>query len=249
MILLSTKMWQTAPEPVMLPPGEVHVWRADLDVGAAALPGLRATLSADEQARAERFHSPVDGARYTAARGILRALLARYLRTPADDLRFCTNAHGKPALIPGNGTQDLRFNLSHSHGLALLAFAFDREVGVDLEYVRPSRTDDGVAERFFSAEEVAALRALPESAQTEAFFHCWTRKEAYIKARGGGLSIDLTRFTVSLAPTPMTNLPITAHDGHEASGWSLRALAPADGYVAAVAAEGADWSLALWQWA
>ena len=130
-----------------------------------------------------------------------------------------------------------------------MAFAFDREVGVDLEYVRPSRTDDGVAERFFSAEEVAALRALPESAQTEAFFHCWTRKEAYIKARGGGLSIDLTRFTVSLAPTPMTNLPITAHDGHEASGWSLRALAPADGYVAAVAAEGADWSLALWQWA
>jgi 4'-phosphopantetheinyl transferase len=164
-------------------------------------------------------------------------------------LRYCTNAQGKPALIPGSGTQYLRFNLSHSHGLALLAFALGREVGVALEYVQPSRTDDCVAERFFSAQEVTALRAPPESAQTEAFFHCWTRKEAYIKARGGGLSIDLTRFTVSLAPSPMTNLPITGHDGLDASEWSLRALAPADGYVGAVAAEGADWSLALWQWA
>jgi 4'-phosphopantetheinyl transferase len=121
-------------------------------------------------------------------------------------------------------------------------------VGVDLEYVRPSLTDDRLAERFFSAQEVAALRALPASAQTEAFFHCWTRKEAYIKARGGGLSIGLASFAVSLAPIQLTNLPITGNDGPEAGRWSLRPLPPSGGYVAAIAAEGADWSLALWQW-
>jgi 4'-phosphopantetheinyl transferase len=240
--------WQTAPEPVILPPDEVHVWRADLDVGPAALLRLRETLSPDEQARAERFYSPLERARYTAGRGILRALLARYLGTPGGDLRFCCNAHGKPALVPGSGAEDLRFNLSHSHRLALFAFAFRREVGVDLEYVRPSLTDDPLPERFFSTQEVIALRALPESAQTEAFFNCWTRKEAYIKARGRGLSISLASFAVSLAPAQLTNLPITGNDGPEAGRWSLRALAPGQGYVAAIAAEGADWSLALWQW-
>jgi len=240
--------WQTTPEPVTLPPDEVHVWRADLDVGTVALLRLQETLSADEQARAERFYSRADRARYIAGRGILRALLARYLRTRAGDLRFCCNAHGKPALVPGSGTEDLRFNLSHSHRLALFAFALRREVGVDLEYVRPSLPDDRLAERFFSPQEVTRLRALPESARAEAFFHCWTRKEAYIKARGEGLGIGLASFTVSLAPGQLTNLLITSDDGLEAGKWSLRALAPGGGYVAAVAAEGKDWSLALWQW-
>lgn len=184
-------------------PDEVHVWRADLDIGPGALLRLRETLSADERARAERFYSPVERARYIAGRGILRALLARYLRTPAGDLRVCCNAHGKPALLPGSGAEDWRFNLSHSDRLALFAFALRRQVGVDLEYVRPSPADDRLAERIFSAQEVSALRALPERAQTEAFFHCWTRKEAYIKARGGGLSIGLSSFAVSLAPRPI----------------------------------------------
>jgi len=241
-------LWQTVSEPVILLPDEVHVWRADLDVGPAALLRLHKTLSADEQARADRFYSPVARARYAAGRGILRALLARYLGTPVGDLRFCCNAHGKPALAPGSGPEGLRFNLSHSHSLALFAFAFRREVGVDLEYIRSSQADGHLAERFFSAQEVTALRALPESAQTEAFFHCWTRKEAYIKARGGGLSIGLASFAVSLAPDQLTYLPITGSDGPEAGTWSLRALAPGGGYVAAIAAEGADWSLALWQW-
>jgi 4'-phosphopantetheinyl transferase len=241
-------LWQTAPEAVTLLPGEVHVWRADLEVDPAALLHLQQTLSADEQARAERFHSPVDRARFTAGRGILRALLARYLSTPAGDLRFCHNAHGKPALASGSRTKDLRFNLSHSQRLALFAFAFRREVGVDLEYNRPFDSEERLAERFFSPQEVTELKKLPESAQTEAFFNCWTRKEAYIKALGGGLSIDLASFAVSLAPNPPAHLPISGHDGSEAGRWSLRALAPGDGYAGAVAAEGSDWSLALWQW-
>ena len=163
-------------------------------------------------------------------------------------MRFCRQPRGKPALAPGSGGEGLRFNLSHSESLALFAFALRREVGVDLEYVRPSLTNDRLAERFFSPQEVTVLRALPESARTEAFYHCWTRKEAYIKARGGGLSIALASFTVSLAPGQLTNLPITSNDCPEAGRWSLRALTPGDCYVAAIAAEGEDWSLAFWQW-
>ncbi|HXW13581.1 MAG TPA: 4'-phosphopantetheinyl transferase superfamily protein [Terriglobia bacterium] len=241
-------LWQTAPDALTLPCGEVQVWRACLDVDAEVLERWRETLSAEEQARARRFHSPADRDRYTAGRGILRALLARYLGTSAGDFRFCLNAHGKPGLAPGDGNADLRFNVSHSHGLALFAFTWGREVGVDLELVWPTLRDDLLAERFFSAQEVAALRALPEGAGKEAFFHCWTRKEAYIKARGAGLSINLASFAVSLIPDPVGHLPITGNDGAEGGRWWLRALAPGGGYVGAVAAEGEDWPLTLWQW-
>ena len=113
--------WQAAPGAYTLPSGEVQVWRAPLDVDREALGRLRATLSAEEQARAERFHAPLGRDRFAAGRGILRSLLARYLGVAAGDLSFCTNAHGKPALDPGSGPVDLRFNLSHSHGLALFA--------------------------------------------------------------------------------------------------------------------------------
>jgi 4'-phosphopantetheinyl transferase len=240
--------WRSSPEPVFLSPEEVHVWRASLDVELATVERLQQTLSADELARAAKFYSAIDSARYIVGRGILRALLARYLGRPAGDVRFSFNAHGKPALAPSGGTGDLRFNLSHSHGMALFAFADRYEVGVDLEHVRPMPANERLVERFFSPQEVAALRALPEDAQSEAFFHCWTRKEAYIKARGGGLSISLASFTVSLAPSELNNLPVTGDDDPEASGWSLRALAPGEGYVGAVAARGTDWRPALWQW-
>jgi 4'-phosphopantetheinyl transferase len=224
----------------------VHVWRAGLDV--EALRHFEETLSPDEQARAERFHASVDRAHYLAARGTLRAILAQYLGTPAAALRFCANAQGKPALLPSGGIEDLRFNVSHSHGLALFAFALRREVGVDLEEVRPSGKENKLAERFFSPQEVAALRALPASSQAEAFFHCWTRKEAYVKARGTGLSIDLSSFAVSLAPGELINLPVSSASDPEAARWSIRALSPGSGYAGAVAAEGADWAPRLWQW-
>ncbi|MGO8816582.1 MAG: 4'-phosphopantetheinyl transferase family protein [Terriglobia bacterium] len=241
--------WQKAPKRATLGAGEVHVWRANLAVDPAALQALRGTLSGDEGARAERFYASADRDYYVAGRGILRALLAQYLETPAEALRFCTNAHGKPALPPSSGSLDLRFNLSHSDGHALFAFALGREVGVDLEYIHRSLPDRDLAERYFSPPEVAALRALPKSEQAEGFFHFWTRKEAYIKARGGGLSISLASFTVSLAPGGLDHLPITGHDDPDASRWTLRGIALGNGFIGAVAAEGADWSLVQWQWA
>jgi 4'-phosphopantetheinyl transferase len=132
--------------------------------------------------------------------------------------------------------------------MALYAFTLGREVGVDVEFIRPLGRDLRLAERFFSPQEVKGLRALSPSALAEAFFHCWTRKEAYIKARGAGLSIGLSSFSVSLAADTLTHLPIIGHDGPEAGRWWLRALSPDEGYVGAVSAEGADWGLKLWLW-
>jgi 4'-phosphopantetheinyl transferase len=240
--------WLTATNVLALPPDEIHVWRANLDVDAAALGHLRQTLSADERARAERFHSSRHRDRYTAGRGILRELLSRYLQTPPEEFVFTLNDHGKPALAPGGGNVDLRFNLSHSHDQALFAFRLGHEVGVDVERVRSAGNELRLAARFFSPQEVAALRAIPASSQPEAFFHCWARKEAYIKARGAGLGINLASFSVSFASDIGAHLPITGHDDSAAEHWWLRALSPGDGYAGAVCAEGTDWRLKLWQW-
>jgi 4'-phosphopantetheinyl transferase len=184
----------------------VHVWRAGQDVESAALGRFEETLSADEQARAVRFHSFLDRTHYVAGRGTLRAIMAQYLGVPAAELRFCANTHGKPSRFPSEGAEDLRFNVSHSHGLALFTFALHREVGVDLERVRPSGKEESLAERSFSPQEIAVLRTLPTGAQAEGFFHCWTRKEAYIKARGKGLSIELSSFAPSLLGVVMSAL-------------------------------------------
>ena len=241
-------LWCAAPAQFSIHPDEVHVWRAGLDVAASVLRDLQATLAADEQARAARFCSAVDRERYAAGRGILRTLLGRYLGVAPGELRFRYNHQGKPALAPGSAGQDLRFNISHSQGLALFAFALGRDLGVDLEYVQPSLRSDELAERFFSAQEIAALRSFPQNAQTEMFFHCWTRKEAYIKARGEGLDIGLDSFSVSLESGGSDNPSIVSDVCTDARRWSLRPLAPDKGYVGAVAVEGAGWSLALWQW-
>jgi 4'-phosphopantetheinyl transferase len=136
----------------------------------------------------------------------------------------------------------LRFNLSHSGSTALYAVACQREVGIDLERIEPKLADD-IAEKFFSRNEVATLRSLPSSARLQAFFNCWTRKEAYVKARGAGLQISLRSFDVSLAPDEQA-----AFLSEGQFGWSLRALRLDPDYAAAIAVEGKDWQLRLWQW-
>jgi 4'-phosphopantetheinyl transferase len=142
----------------------------------------------------------------------------------------------------------LRFNASHSNALALYAVAREREVGIDLEFVREDFAGFEIAERFFSPREVSALRALPEGERVEAFFDCWVRKEAYIKARGEGLSHPLHTFTVSLTPGEPAALLHTEGDSREAARWSLVGLYPCEGYRAALASEGGPPSLSCWRW-
>jgi 4'-phosphopantetheinyl transferase len=224
----------------------VHVWRTPLDLTELQVRSLWDTLAADECQRAERFFFEKDRTHFVVARGLLRILLGRYLRQDALHLRFTYGPHGKPTLATDTGGVALRFNVSHSHGLALYALTRGREVGVDVERIRPEIAQEKIAERFFSPREVTVLRGLPTPLQAPAFFACWTRKEAYIKAKGAGLTLPLDQFDVSLAPGEPAALLHTAWDLQEAAGWTLQDLAPAPGYRAAVAVAGHAWRLTCW---
>jgi 4'-phosphopantetheinyl transferase len=203
------------------------------------------TLSEDEQRRAHRFHFAEDRRRFTVARGVLRALLARYLGNNPATLQFVYNIHGKPRL-PEN--HPLRFNVSHSGGLALYAVAWNREIGVDIERLRPEFAGEAIAERFFSRNEVAILRSLPPPLVVTAFFNCWTRKEAYIKARGKGLAIPLDQFDVSLHPGEPAQVHQDRESPAETGRWAIWDLSPAPGFAGAAAVEGHDAYLWCGRW-
>lgn len=243
-----TGLWCNPPDSLSLTRQEVHVWRCKLDQSPSQVDGFLRTLTPDEQARAGRFHFQKDREHFIVARGVLRAIIGRYLNTEPGRIRFSYGEYGKPDLPKEPGGDSIRFNMSHSNGLALFALTLDRELGVDLEWIRPGVADDKIAERFFSPQEVRVLRALPRDLQDEAFFNCWTRKEAYIKAKGEGLSMPLNLFDVSLAPGEPAALLKTAVDPREASRWSLRELFPAAGFAGAIAVEGDGWQLKCWQW-
>ncbi len=231
-----------------LPPlaaDEVHVWRIGLARAPSELPLLRQVLGIDELARADRFHFPKHRDQFIAGRGLMRVVLGCYLQCPPSELRFTYNLYGKPALVEA-GT--LRFNLAHSHGLAVCAVTRGREVGIDVERIRSQVSSDGIAERHFSARELATLRSLPAEQREEAFFHCWTRKEAYLKATGRGLSVGLDTFDVTVAPDEAAQLLEVRGQPEEAERWSLRRLDVPPGYVAAIVAEGSEWRLWCGDW-
>ena len=240
--------WRPPPTTFELQNDEVHVWRAALDPPAGQVWGLWTLLSADERRTAERFHFQTHRSRYIIGRGLLRTILSRYLNRAPGRLRFCYGPYGKPALVEAYGEEVLCFNVSHSRDLALFAVTRSRALGVDIEHVASDLAGQQLAERFFSPREVAALRTLPVHLRQEAFFTCWTRKEAYLKARGEGLMLALEQFDVSLVPGEPAALLNTQEGSQEASRWSLQDLFPGPGYVAALAVEGHEWRLTCWQW-
>jgi 4'-phosphopantetheinyl transferase len=229
---------------------EVHSWRASLDVPPETSARLYATLTFDERNRSARFRFERDQQRFIVAHGVLRDLLGRYLQTQAGRISYVYNAFGKPGLSPEFGGR-LKFNLSHSSGLALIAITADSNVGVDLEYIRAQSDCAEIARRFFSAAEVDQLNALPNDLYAEAFISCWTKKEAYLKARGDGLAIPLNSFSVPLktasAHSPV-DLYVASNDIVPAKRWSFYTLQPAPGYIGALAIEGSGWRLSQWQW-
>ena len=226
----------------------VHVWRTATEVSRSRLARFYDLLAADERARAARFARADDRRRYTVARGVLRTLLGRYLSVEPAALEFRYGAHGKPSLAASPGGRDVRFNLSHSCGLALHAFAVGREVGVDVERIRPETDVTGVARHSFSPAEVDALMDLPAGQRREAFFNGWTRKEAFIKAHGEGIALGLSRFDVTLRPGEPAKLLRFDNEPAEAARWSMRALEVGEGYKAALAAEGDGWELRCWEY-
>jgi 4'-phosphopantetheinyl transferase len=234
--------WLLPPlQPVPLDFDEVHTWRVSLDPPGALLRQLECTLSPDEHERASRFHFQEDRDRFIAARGSLRMILSGYVGLEPGEIRFRYSPYGKP------GLEGLQFNLSHAHLLGLVAVARGRAVGVDIEYHRPALAVEQIARRFFSTGEADALLSLPDEQQPQAFLSCWTRKEAYIKARGEGLSIPLDQFDVSLAPDEPAALLSSRLDPQEAARWTLYHLVPGPGYVGALAIEGRPTRLLKWQ--
>lgn len=224
-------------------PGEVHVWRARLDQPWSWT--MEEALSRADRERADRFRFESDRRRFCVARAAMRLILGRYLKMKPGRLQIEPGKCGKPYLTEPK-TAHLRFNLSHSHRLALLAVTTEREIGIDVEYMRPDFVTDEVAEHFFSRAEVEQFRAVPFEAKTEAFFKCWTRKEAYIKARGEGLYCPLDQFDVSFRPGDPCALLDSRVEPHEVSRWSFEELFAEPGYAVALAVEG-KWSrIKLW---
>jgi len=208
---------------------EAHVWRVPLDVGEADVAAHRALLSEDERAKADRFYFDRDRRKYTVARGTLRTLLARYFSSDPRAFTFAYGERGKPS-IEG----DVRFNVSHSGEVALLAFARGVELGVDVEQVRADIDIPGLARISFSPEERAALFACPVEERLTAFYALWTRKEAYIKAIGLGLAMPLDGFTVTC--TPEATLVRVESDPREAAHWRMWSFDAGADYPCALAA-------------
>jgi 4'-phosphopantetheinyl transferase len=240
--------WGPAPDGLTLGHDEVHVWRATLDQAPSQITSFLGTLAADERARAERFYFQADRERFVVARGVLRAILGGYLKRAPESLSFRYGSRGKPALSADSGQDAIRFNLSHSGHMALYAVTLAREIGVDLEFIRPQLRAEQLAERFFSPREIGTLRTLPADLRRHAFFLAWTRKEAYIKARGEGLALPLNQFDVSLIPGEPAALLSAERDPAEVLRWQLQELTPGPGCVAALAVEGYGWSLCCWDW-
>lgn len=242
------QQWAIPPRDLQMQPGEVHVWQVPLIVPDSSLQQLQGVLSEGEVARAMSFHFEKDRKRWMVARGVLRMLLSRYLQLDPGLLQFEANRFGKPSLVfPALG-YPLQFNLSHSCDLALYAFTFTRQVGIDVEYKRADLDYEALARICFSLYEQGVLQTLLVLVKQEAFYNCWTRKEAYIKARGQGMSIPLDQFDVSFEPGEPAALLQSREDPHEIKSWTIRELFPAVGYVGALACEGKAWSLLCWQW-
>jgi 4'-phosphopantetheinyl transferase len=240
--------WPLPPPNPSLGPDDLHVWVANQNRPQSQVDQFWHYLAEAERARANRFYFDHDRKHYIVARGLLRLLLGRYLHLPPTEVAFVYGDHGKPDLAPVQAQAGVRFNISHSHGVALLAFARQREVGVDIEQVRPLDDGEQIAERFFSKSEVAVFTAVPTPQKPQAFFNCWTRKEAFIKVIGEGLSCPLDSFDVTLKPGEPAELLQVKGSRETAVRWRLENLEPAAGYAGAVIAEGRAWALRCWQW-
>ena len=246
-------VWQTGPKNPVLDAGALHAWCASLNPPPSVVSAYYEILSPDERERADRFYFEHDRRHFTVARGSLRKLLGLYLQMDPSDIEFYYGEKGKPSLAWRIASEnkrafDLYFNISHSGGLGLFGFFYGTEIGVDIEKYKEMRDAESIATHYFCKDEVAVFLSLPESQRDEGFFNCWSRKEAYIKATGDGLSMPLDRFEVSLFPGEPARFISVDGDTEEAKNWFLRELEPAPGYAAAVCMRGPEPRLEKFTW-
>ncbi len=244
----SGQQWRLPLNIGKLAENEIHIWQASLNGEVTVLHTLQRLLTEEEAAKASQFRFEKDQHHWIIARGTLRVLLGRYLNVDPGLLRFDYNAYGKPALSSPFNERQLHFNVSHSHAVALYAFTYARQIGIDIEYMRSDIDYEQLAHYSFSPNEQAVLYALPKAMQQQAFFNCWTRKEAYIKAKGKGLSLPLDLFDVSLRPGDPARLLSSREASQETISWSMRELLPGPNYVGAVVVEGSERPMSYWRW-
>jgi 4'-phosphopantetheinyl transferase len=239
--------WESPPLQPVLKAGDIHIWRISLHTASTQAQRLYWQLSNDELSRAQHFHFRQDRDNFVVVRSMLRILLGAYLQIVPQEIKFQYSVLGKPTLHMNQIDATLNFNLSHSRELALLAFTYNEAVGIDLEYIRPEIVGEQIAEQFFSVQETATLRGLPNNLQSAAFFNCWTRKEAFIKATGDGLSRPLDQFSVSLAPGEPARLLNIYGKPQEPSNWHIEDLDVGPSYKAALAVKRPIGRLYCWE--
>jgi 4'-phosphopantetheinyl transferase len=232
--------WRQAAPGELINSNEVHVWRVFLDVPTVEFESLLGFLSVDELARAERFHFERDQKRFIAARGILRKILGNYLNKHPGKICFEYSSHGKPMLAHNHGDDNLCFNLSHSCAFALYAVTLSKNIGIDIESIRDNVSIEQVAQQFFSQNEISSLEKIDINKRSGLFFQYWTRKEAFLKARGEGISFPMEQCDVSLISGSVLS-PVTLQDNNsKTSSLYVQDLFPGNGYAAAIAIEDSD---------
>jgi 4'-phosphopantetheinyl transferase len=244
----SSQRWLAPPKELALSETEVHVWRARVGEAPASEHLSERYLSDDERARAGKFVFERDRRQYTVAHAALRTVLANYTGIPPREIVFHTNQFGKPGISLPAEKAEIRFNLSHSGEMALIAVSAGGDVGVDVEMVDPERAEVEIACRYFSSREFTKFVYLPLPERPAAFFRCWTRKEAFIKGKGMGLSLDLSLFDVALAPGEAPLLAASRHDPSDVNRWRLHDINVGPGYSAALAAWRGCSVIHTWDW-
>lgn len=232
--------WRSTAAVPALAPGEIHLWRIALSREADLVQRRALLLSSDERARMRRFHFDLHRERFAIRRGALRVLLGCYLQIDPGHVTFQYSSRGKPELEQPTQDHVLRFNLSDSSDWALLGVTLDHPIGVDIEHLRPLPDADTLARDYFSSLEHEKYRSIAPMERLAGFYNCWTRKEAWLKARGDGLSVPLDSFDVTLVPGQPPRLLGVRNAPVDPRRWSLYACTPADDYVAAIAVERED---------
>lgn len=238
--------WQRPPGTVLLSTEYIDIWRVPLDLPSAQIDKYHAVLSGDELERCDKFKSAKRRREFIIGRGALRTLIGQCLKLDPSALNIVYSEHQKPCLPEAVPGAPATFNLTHSHDLALIALTLERDIGIDIEYLRADVDFRKLARRFFSKQEVQSLESCTDARLTAAFFACWTRKEALLKALGKGIAFGLKEFSVSVDPLDREVDLLTHWDQAEASRWSILNMKPGPDYAAAVAASGGTFKLRLW---
>jgi 4'-phosphopantetheinyl transferase len=243
----ASEIWEKSPATSELSENLVHIWKARIDDSALDVDKLHMEiLSQDEKKRVSRLRSAKDKMRFIVSRSLLRKSLSHYLDASPSEVRFIYNKYGKPNIDPEYHQENIRFNLSHSENLALYAITQNREIGIDVEYIRKVDKADKIVKRFFSKEEGEFYYSQPDRKKNWAFFTLWTRKEAYSKARGMGIGLPTKEFDLQLVPTEVGHTN-NIRTRNKESKWSLINIEIDSDYLAALATEGNDFKISHWK--